>query len=401
MKKIFVNRFFFPDISATSQMLSDLAFQLATDGAEIHVVTSRLRYDDPLVKLQACEVINGVTIHRVWTSHFGRTNILGRLCDYLTFYVTAPYKILLLAARGDVVVVKTDPPMISIPVMIVARIRGARRVNWLQDLFPEVAIALGMELGGAMVQTTLVWIRNWSLRTADRNVVLGTRMKTLVAQHAPQVPIYVVPNWSPTADIVPLLRTDNPLNEQWYLQDRFVVGYSGNLGRAHELSIMLDAADRLRHRMEIVFLIIGEGNQKATLQKEITAKGLTNILFKPYLPKEQLKYSLTVPDVHLVSLKPALEGLIVPSKFYSSIAAGRPVIFIGDSNGEIAREIARGYCGITVSPNDPAALAKSVVQLYDDASLCSQMSINARALFDAEFSQKMAIDKWQRVLTID
>ena len=113
------------------------------------------------------------------------------------------------------------------------------------------------------------------------------------------------------------------------MKDRFIVGYSGNLGRAHELGILLDAADRLRHRLEIVFLIIGEGNQKENLQAEVTRRGLANVLFKPYQPKAQLKYSLTLPDVHLVSLKPALEGLIVPSKFYSSIAAGRAVIFIG------------------------------------------------------------------------
>ena len=92
---------------------------------------------------------------------------------------------------------------------------------------------------------------------------------------------------------------------------------------------MLDAAARLRHRLEIVFLIIGEGIQKESLQQEATRRGLVNVLFKPYQPSAQLKFSLTLPDVHLVSLKPALEGLIVPSKFYSAIAAARPVIFIG------------------------------------------------------------------------
>ena len=111
------------------------------------------------------------------------------------------------------------------------------------------------------------------------------------------------------------------LATQWHLADRFIVGYSGNRGRAHALGIVLAAAERLRHRLEIVFLI-GEGNQKESLQQESSHRGLANVLFKPYQPQERLKYSLTLPDVHLVSLKPSLEGLIVPSKFYSSIAAG-------------------------------------------------------------------------------
>ena len=106
------------------------------------------------------------------------------------------------------------------------------------------------------------------------------------------------------------------------MADRFIVGYSGNLGRAHELGTLLDAAKRLRHRLDIVFLIIGEGNQKAVLQQEAIRRGLVSVLFKPCQPKAQLKFSFTLPDVHRVSLKAALEGLIVPSKFYSSLAAG-------------------------------------------------------------------------------
>ena len=122
------------------------------------------------------------------------------------------------------------------------------------------------------------------------------------------------------------------------------------------------------------------------------------MLFKRYQPKAQLKFSLTLPDVHLVSLKPALEGLIVPSKFYSSIAAGRPVIFIGDADGEIARDVARGECGITVSADDAVALAKVIERLCDDVVECQRMGANARAMFEAEYSQAMAIGKWRAVL---
>ena len=123
-----------------------------------------------------------------------------------------------------------------------------------------------------------------------------------------------------------------------------------------------------------------------------------SVLFKPYQPKDQLKYSLTLPDVHLVSLKPALEGLIVPSKFYSAIAAGRPVIFIGDADGEIAREVARGECGVTVPADDPVPLANAIERLCDDAVACTRMGANARAMFEAEYSQAIAIGKWRAVL---
>ena len=142
-----------------------------------------------------------------------------------------------------------------------------------------------------------------------------------------------------------------------------------------------------------------EHNKKAeALWPRKTCGGLTNVLFKRYQPKAQLKFSLTLPDVHLVSLKPALEGLIVPSKFYSSIAAGRAVIFIGDADGEIARDVARGECGVTVSADDALALAKTIERLCDDAAACARMGANARAMFEAEYSQAIAMGKWRGVL---
>jgi glycosyltransferase involved in cell wall biosynthesis len=395
---IFVNRFFHPDISATSQMVSDLAFQLAASGHDVSMVASRLRYDDTTAILPQLESISGVTIHRVWTSRFGRASLPGRLVDYLTFYITAPWKVLRLARRGDIVIVKTDPPLISVPVMIAARMKGARHVNWLQDVFPEVATALGMGLGGALSRTVLTGLRNRSLASAHCNVAIGERMAERLRPGARTAPVRVIANWSPTDDIVPIPRDANPLAGLWQMGKRFVVGYSGNLGRAHDLAVVLEAAARLRHRQDIVVLIIGEGNQKDALRERAVRMGLANVLFKPYQPKDQLKYSLTLPDVHLVSLKPALEGLIVPSKFYSSIAAGRPVIFLGAADGEVARDILRADCGSVVPPDDPTSLARAIEALADHPSLAASKGENARKLFEREYTRESAFKKWSAVL---
>src|SRR4051812_23582 len=115
MKRIiFLNRFFFPDHSATSQILSDLAFHLAGKGRDVHVITSRQKYDEPGAELPASEKIHGVTVHRVRSSRFGRTMLVGRGVDYLTFYRSMMQVLGDLAQRGDIVVAKTDPPMLSI-----------------------------------------------------------------------------------------------------------------------------------------------------------------------------------------------------------------------------------------------------------------------------------------------
>src|SRR5690348_17281726 len=177
VKLIFVNRYFHPDHSATSQMLSDLAFALAERGQAVCVITSRQRYDAPIDRLPARETMKGVAVHRLWTSRFGRANLVGRSMDYATFYAAAVWRLWWLARRGDVVIAKTDPPMLSLVAAPVCWLRGARLVNWLQDIFPETAGALGVGGRGANVlYRVLRWFRDRSLNAAHTNVVIGERM---------------------------------------------------------------------------------------------------------------------------------------------------------------------------------------------------------------------------------
>jgi colanic acid biosynthesis glycosyl transferase WcaI len=135
VKVVFVNRYFFPDHSATSQILSDLAFFLAERGWEVHVVTSRQRYDDAGAGLLPHEIVQRVRIHRVWTSGFGRRWLPGRAVDYLSFYLAAAWRLIALLSAGDIVVAKTDPPLISVVAAVAARMRRAKLVNWWQDVF--------------------------------------------------------------------------------------------------------------------------------------------------------------------------------------------------------------------------------------------------------------------------
>jgi colanic acid biosynthesis glycosyl transferase WcaI len=139
---IFVNRFFFPDHSATSQMLSDLAFHLAGEGRDVHVVTSTQIYDDAKAALPVSEIINGVHVHRVPSTGFGRNKLIGRSIDYVSFYRSMWRCLVALARPGDIIVAKTDPPLTSVVAMAAARRNGARLVNWLQDIYPEAAVAL-------------------------------------------------------------------------------------------------------------------------------------------------------------------------------------------------------------------------------------------------------------------
>jgi colanic acid biosynthesis glycosyl transferase WcaI len=397
VKLIFVNRFFYPDHSATSQILGDLAFHLARDPSrEVCVVTSRQRYDDPAERLAAREAIDGVAIRRVWTTHFGRGWLPGRALDYLSFYASAGLALWRLTGRGDIVVAKTDPPLISVVVALVARLRGAKLVNWVQDAFPEVAQALGMRVPLA---NTLRALRNRSLRFAAANVVLGDRMAAWAReQGVTDRHLAVIPNWADGDAIHPLVHEANPLRAEWGLAGKFVVAYSGNLGRAHDVETMLDAADLLRGESDIVFLFIGGGHGHGALDAAVAARALQSVRLMPYQPRDCLAQSLGVADLHWVSLFPALEGLIVPSKIYGVLAAGRPAVMVGDADGEIGRLLARRECGVAVDVGAAADLAAAILRLRGAPELRQRMGRDARAAFDAHYSREQGFLAWERLV---
>ncbi|HEV7919481.1 MAG TPA: glycosyltransferase family 4 protein [Thermoanaerobaculia bacterium] len=382
---VFVNRYFHPDHSATSQMVSDLAFHLASRGWKVGAITSRQRYDDASAQLASREMVSlppplfehplparrgegsaNVQITRVWSTRFGRGWLPGRAVDYLTFYWSA-----FLAMRREreaIIVALTDPPLLS----FVATLASNRVVNWSQDVFPEVATALGVKGPGVLKR-----VRDWSLRRARTNVVLSDGMARRL--NAPRMEVQH--NWADAA-LRPHPRTD----------DRFTIAYSGNLGRAHEFETIVGA---IRALPEVQFVFTGGGAQLAVVRE--ATRELGNVSFRPYAPREQLGESLSAADAHFVTLQPALDGLIVPSKFYGILAVARPVLCIGA--GELAAMVREHGIGIAVDPGDVTALVEGIRSLAADRAKANEMGSRGRALYEERFAPPVALANWERILT--
>jgi glycosyltransferase involved in cell wall biosynthesis len=397
-KVVFVNRFFHPDLSATSQMLSDLAVRLARAGLDVHVICSRQLYEDAGAKLPRSERVHGVTVSRVWTTTFGRSSLRGRALDYATFYVMATARLWTILRSGDVAIVKTDPPLLAVPAAVAVALRGAKLVNWLQDVFPEVASRLGVRLPAA-VHTGLQALRDRTLAFAKANVVLGTRMRDyLSARDVEPDTLHIIENWSDGGAVLPKPTEQSDLRARLGLQEHFIAAYSGNLGRAHDIDTLLEAAHELRADPGFEFLIIGGGAKMLALEQHARASGLTSFHFLPYQPRDALADSLAAADVHLASLLPDLEGLIVPSKMYGILAAGRPAVFIGDPDGELARLIGQTQCGASVRCGDGRRLAQILRDLRRDRDERLQMGARARAVFEKRFTVDHAAEKWVQLL---
>jgi glycosyltransferase involved in cell wall biosynthesis len=339
-------------------------------------------------------MVRGVEVRRVATTGFGRAGLAGRAADLASFHAAAAVALMRMARRGDVIVAKTDPPLISIVAGWASVARGAHLVNWLQDVYPETAQALGVKGLSGPIGRLLSALRNASLGRARANVVLGETMASRLPAGTER--IRVIPNWVDELEITPVAPPDNPLRRSWGLEAAFVVGYSGNLGRAHEYAAMLGAARALADDPRIVFLMIGGGHQMAALRQ--AANGLPNIRFQPYQPAASLAQSLSVADVHWISLRPELEGLIVPSKAYGVLAAGRPILAIAAADGELARLIKQYGCGLRCDPGDVAAFAAAVRALADNPQLAARLGAAARLAAETRFSRQSALDAWRGVL---
>jgi colanic acid biosynthesis glycosyl transferase WcaI len=396
---VFVNRYYRPDQSATSQMLTDLAQGLAMRGLSVHVICSRQLYDDPTVRLASDELLDGVHIVRIRTTRFGRHRLLGRAVDYASFYLSCALALFGLLRRGDVLVAKTDPPLLSLLAAPIARIKGAALINWQQDVFPEVASQLGANPLPRWLDRGLRRLRNSSLHSARVNVLIGSRMREhFIAQGIPKDKLRVIENWADDRAIVPKPTDASAMRRELGLSGKFIVCYSGNLGRAHEYETMLAAAEALRLEPAFVFLIIGGGAKLASLKQAVADRMLDNFHFLPYQPRESLADSLAAADVHLVSLLPALEGLIVPSKVYGILAAGRPVVFIGDSNGDCARIVLDAQCGRVVGVDAAQDLAAALRELNAQPTVRAAMGAHARRVFSEKYAVTRAIERWMNLL---
>lgn len=387
---IFVNRFYHPDEPATAQLLGDLAEALAAAGFAVTVIATR----PPGAPVR--ETRRGVEIHRLRGTRLGRRRLAGRAVDFAVFWLAAAWRLLRLARRGDTIVALTDPPLLGVGAALVGVLRGARVVHWTQDIYPEVAQLLARN---AFVRGALglaAPLRDFAWRRSAGCVTLGADMAALIARRGvPPGRIHTVRNWAP-AGLGPADGT--ALRAERGLTGKFVVAYSGNLGRVHHLEAVVPVARALRDRPDIVFSFTGDGARRDALERALQAAGVHARFFPPE-PRARLSESLAVGDLHLVTLLPGAEEVVFPSKFAGLLAAGRPVLFLGAPDCELARLVRDEGVGLALAPDDPAAVADAIARLADDPARRADFARRALACSTRHASLDQAVKAWKRCLT--
>jgi colanic acid biosynthesis glycosyl transferase WcaI len=374
LRVCYFNRSYWPDTGATGQLLTELAEDLVSvHGIDVTVVTG-----NPITgeQLPAREVRNGVRIVRAAGTTYSQRRFVGRATNYLTYFMSAMLAALRLP-RQDVTVALTDPPIIGLAALA-ARPRCGM-VFYCQDIFPEVA-GLLEDFHSPLVNAILEQLNRFLVRHASRIVVLGDTMaqRLIEGKGAEPSKITVIHNWADTTAIVPDSK-QNPFAVTHDLTGHFVVLHAGNIGHSQNLDAVIEAAAQLASRPDIVMLFIGDGNRKAALQEAVRSRGLANVRFLPFQPREHLRWTYATSDVCLVSLKPGLAGYIVPSKLYPILAAGRPYVAAVEPSSEVAALTTAHGSGVLTAPGDATSLAAAIVALADDQPRRQAMGMRARA----------------------
>jgi colanic acid biosynthesis glycosyl transferase WcaI len=399
LRVLIINQCFFPDVAATAQHAWDLARHLRAHGHSVTAIASRSLYGAKGAQLASHEVADGIEIRRVGASRFGKGSLLGRIVDFAQFYLLAAWHALRMP-RQDVVVCLTTPPFIVLVGLLLRALRGTRVVYWVMDLYPDVAIGCGVLDRGSLASRALEAIHRGCLRNSDRIVVLGRCMQDLVRRKgATPGALRVIGVWADPEEVRGRSGPSNPFRARWAPTGEVLVMYSGNFGIGHDFETLADALAGLDlgPRMRLAF--VGGGKRKAEFLEMLRSRGVHEFADAPHQPRELLGDLICAADVHLVTLRRGIEGIMVPSKFYGAMCAGKPVIYVGAGSGEIARALKESGAGFAVEPGDVAALRDALRTAVTDAKRREDMARRAEEYSQIAGNSREMLRRWETLLS--
>jgi colanic acid biosynthesis glycosyl transferase WcaI len=337
-----------PDPAAVGQHMADAAAELVRRGHRVVVLTSDRGYDDPSVRYPRHEITQGVEVRRVPLTSFGKSSLATRLLGGVSFTLQAILRSLSIRPL-DAILVSTAPPMASVAAMVIAALRRAPIKYWVMDLNPDQLVALGVVRETSLVARVFNWLNRLVLRRAADVVVLDRFMAERVNRKLDvSARLTIIPPWPHEDHLDEIAHAENPFRRRHGLDGKLVVMYSGNHGPSNPITTLIRAAQRLGDLPDLIFLFVGGGIGKREVDEAVgpTIRSL------PYQPLDQLRFSLSAADVHLVTVGDSVVGIVHPSKVYGALAVARPVLLLGPEQSHVGELIREHDIGWRVSHGD-------------------------------------------------
>ncbi len=392
--------YFEPDTAVNAVILSALARELARRGHEVTVVTSFPHYHraslppDYRGKFWTRGREDGVLVQRAWVHATAADDKRGRVVNYLSFDVMGGLSALAAPGRYDVVMSSSPPLTLGVTGYLARLLKGRSFVYNIQDLWPGSLLASGF-LKPGLVSRTLELMERFVYNRANRLTVLADEVRDgLIARGVPARKITVIPNFADTEGIVPLARR-NGFRERIGLGDEFVVMYAGALAYRFGLDGLLEAAARMDGDNGVRFVVVGEGPLERSLHEQAASAGLRNVLFVPFQPIAELAQVLAAADVSVIPFHRGAASASVPSKMYSIMASGRPILAMAEADTGTAGAIRRSGCGVCLEPGDVDGLVSAIHELREDPVRREEMGRNGRLYVTGEHSLAAVADRYE------
>ena len=397
LRLLVMTQFFSPDFAATGQLIDELVTQLGQQDVDVNVFTGQPGYAFADEKAPEVERRGNVRVVRSRASQLMPKR--GKALNGLLFAIRAVLHLMMHFRRYQVLLVTTAPPFLPVIGYIANLLLGIPYVCLLYDLYPDIAVELDIVKGDHPIAKLWYLVNRMVWKRSAQIIVLSSSMKARIVDQCPEVEhkISVIHSWSDSEQIVPIAKEDNWFAKEHELTENFVVLYSGNMGRCHDIDTLFATARLLKDK-PILFVCIGGGVKRSALIDEVEASGLSNFRFLPYQEKAVLPYSLTAGDLSLVSVAAGMESLVAPSKLYPAMAAGRPIAAICPSSSYLRSLLETAGCGAAFDNARPELLAGYICGLSSDVEQVRRLGASGRRYLENHFTPELISRQYLKVV---
>lgn len=388
--------YYHPEQCAGLFVIDDMTEEAARQGiSSLITVPTPTRNVEPGAKWSRNEALRDgmVQIHRFHMYGEGKNPVLRALRYLFCEMVQLHY---MLWKKYDVAFIDSTPPIQGLKLPLVRLFRKKPVVYNAQDLFPETLSGTGLAKSGGLLWKIGMWVSNVTFRNSDKIIAISHDIKrSMEARGVPAEKIEVVYNWVDEKTVQPVAKSENPLFEEFGLsRDKFTLVYAGNLGNAQNIGIVLDGASRLP---EVQFALFGTGGLESEIRSRIEKEGLSNVHLNPLQPIERVSYVYSLGDVCIVSCKEGLGGSAMPSKSWSIMSCGRPVIASFDE-GELKEILEKNNCGVFTHAGNVQEFVEGIKNLVAEPSRCKELGKNARQFILDNLTKEVGSKKYVEII---
>jgi len=400
MKKdiLFLCQYFYPERNSSATLPFDTARYLASCGFAVDALCGYPKEYSDEKDVPLRETKDGISIRRLLYIQLGRWKKIARLVNYFSFTMSVLLR-LFLFRNYKCIIVYSNPPVLPIVAVLANMLFGTKIVFVAYDVYPEVAYASGSLRHGSLIDRGMRIVNRMMYKRVDKVVALTDEMKEFLLANRKGITedrIVVIPNWAHEKITEP---TPEAYAAFGYRPDQFIVSYFGNMGICQEMETLLDVVEAMKENEHVRFLFVGHGSKKSAIEARIREQGLRNAQLIDFLTGESFEQAVAISSCCVVSLEKGLKGMCAPSKYYSYLQGGKPVVAIVEKGSYLEEEINREGIGSVVHIGDVDRLKQELAVLSEAGEAIQTLGQKARCIYCAKYAREKGLSRYFDLLT--